>query len=413
MIKIVDKELCCGCEACAQKCPLHCIEMKEDGQGFLYPEVNVKNCISCGQCEKVCPVLNNNYSQEPPTTVYAAKIKDDKIRYASSSGGVFTSLATYVIKQGGVVFGASYDNNWRVVHIYTEQFEGISKFRGSKYVQSSLGSSFVTVRNFLKEGRLVLFTGTPCQISALHQYLGQKFSNLITMDFVCHGVPSPGVFKWYLQETLNKVVYNKPTVIRNDYTIKNIPSNKVSIPNGWEIKDIRFRDKRKGWKKFCLSIDLIHFSKNGECESLNYSKDLQTDPFLVGFIRNCYLRPSCYHCKFKSFTSGSDFTVADFWGQEVTFPEFDSNSGVSCLIPNTLVSKSILNRLENIVLAERPFNDFYRFNPSIIKNSIDEKNYRIFWSFVGHFTFNHTISLAVLVIKGNSLIRRIRKILKL
>lgn len=200
MICLTDKSQCCGCEACRNVCPKQCITLKEDKEGFLYPEINVTTCIKCGLCERVCPMLLQSNKERMPVAVYAAKHKDDNIRLVSSSGGAFTFLAEKVIEQGGVVFGARFDENWQVVHDYVETKSELSLFRGSKYVQSRIGNSYQQVQQFLKSGRLVLFTGTSCQILGLKLFLRKQYDNLLAIDVICHGVPSPKVWKKYLNE---------------------------------------------------------------------------------------------------------------------------------------------------------------------------------------------------------------------
>lgn len=201
MIEIKDKSQCCGCNACVQRCPKQCIAMCEDEEGFLYPEVDEAICIDCGLCENVCPVINQADARIP-LQVYAAKNTDEKIRMHSSSGGVFSILAEQTIKQGGVVFGARFDENWEVKHDYTETIDGVSVFRGSKYVQSKTGDTFKQAEQFLKQNRKVLFSGTPCQIVALKRYLKKEYENLLLVDFICHGVPSLGVWRKYLKQVI-------------------------------------------------------------------------------------------------------------------------------------------------------------------------------------------------------------------
>lgn len=178
-------------------CPVQCIDLVMDKEGFLYPQVDVTRCIDCGKCEKVCPELVEA-GEGKATGVYAAKNPDDEVRRASSSGGIFTLLAKYVLAENGVVFGARFDKDWNVVHDYTESKEGLGAFRGSKYVQSRTGETFKQAERFLKAGRKVLFSGTPCQIMGLKRYLRREYDNLLTVDFVCHGVPSPLVWRKYI-----------------------------------------------------------------------------------------------------------------------------------------------------------------------------------------------------------------------
>lgn len=199
MIKIQNKQDCCGCAACVQRCPKRCISMKEDNEGFLYPVVDESVCIDCGLCEKVCPIINRP-EKLPVKEVLAVKNRNEAERMASSSGGVFIALAKKTIEKGGVVFGAVFDENWEVMHTYAETLDEVKPMMGSKYLQSRIGNSFRDAEKFLKEGREVLFTGTPCQVTALHNYLRKDYLNLLSVDFLCHGVPSPGVWRKYLDE---------------------------------------------------------------------------------------------------------------------------------------------------------------------------------------------------------------------
>ena len=296
MIQIIDKTNCCGCSACEQVCPKHCISMTQDAEGFLYPVVNTEWCIDCGLCEKVCPMYRKVVTREP-MAVYAAKNNDENIRLASSSGGIFTLLAEAVLERGGVVYGARFDDVWNVIHDYTETKEGLSLFRGSKYVQSKIGDCYRTCLSFLKQGRLVLFSGTSCQIAGLKSFLRKEFTNLLTVDVVCHGVPSPAVWKLYL---------------------KHFAQDSKSISH------ISFRNKETGWKAYSNVLSVLN--KNIVHESYTENK------FMKLFLSNTILRPSCYGCKFKAGKSGSDVTLADFWGIDKIDPAFDDDKGVSAVL---------------------------------------------------------------------------------
>ena len=205
MINIVNKSFCCGCAACVQICPKKCISLTEDTEGFLYPRVDKTKCIDCGLCETVCPFLSESAEREPKA-VYAVKNPNDDIRQESSSGGVFTLLAEKVINDGGVVFGVRFDEKWEVEFAYSETIDGLSAFRGSKYIQARVGNAFIDAEQFLKAGRKVLFSGTPCQVKGLLQYLRKDYENLLTVDFVCHGVPSPKVWRLYLKEEVERIL---------------------------------------------------------------------------------------------------------------------------------------------------------------------------------------------------------------
>ena len=224
MIEVKNKKDCCGCHACSAICAKHCITMKSDEEGFLYPIVDKDACTNCGLCEKVCPMLNQS-EPSPPLKVYAGKNKDEEIRCQSSSGGIFTLLAEKVIGEGGVVFGAKFDKNWDVVHSWTDTLEGIAVFRGSKFVQSTIGEAYLDIKHFLKQGRKVLFSGTPCQITGLKKFLRKDYNNLLTVEVVCHGVASPRIWNEYLKSL----------------QLKNIGA-------------ISHKDKSSGWRGYSFSI---------------------------------------------------------------------------------------------------------------------------------------------------------------
>lgn len=198
MINIIDKKKCSGCSACYNICPRQCIAMDEDSNGFLYPSVDFSRCIDCHLCEKVCPFFYSSNERFPLLT-YAAKNSNEKVRINSSSGGIFSSLAKRIILDGGIVYGARFDKDWNVVHASAETLEELVLFRGSKYLQSDIGKIYIDVRENLNNGRMVLFSGTSCQIAGLKKYLRRDYLNLISVEILCHGVPSPLVWKKYLK----------------------------------------------------------------------------------------------------------------------------------------------------------------------------------------------------------------------
>lgn len=254
MIKVKDKFACCGCAACVQICPKQCISLDEDKEGFLYPTVNRNLCIECGKCEAVCIELHS-FEVHEPLKFFAAQHFDESVRAASSSGGIFTLLAEAVINDGGVVFGARFDSDWSVVHDFTETHEGLQAFRGSKYLQSRIGNTYRQAGKFLKAGRKVLFSGTPCQIAGLKRYLHKNYENLLAVDFVCHGVPSPLVWKKYLEETIarqcekNSVLLYSNPLISERGSMAGIRKRKIDA--------ISFRNKNLRWKKFSFALDYI------------------------------------------------------------------------------------------------------------------------------------------------------------
>ena len=333
MIHITDKKNCCGCSACVQRCPKQCIRLEEDTEGFLYPQVDEETCIKCGLCEKVCPILNQA-DKLSVLEVLAVKNPNDEERMNSSSGGVFLPLAREVINQGGVVFGAVYDESWEVHHVYAEKIEDVYPMMGSKYLQSKIGNSFKDAERFLKQGREVLFVGSPCQIAGLRTYLRNKqYSNLLAVDFLCHGVPSPGVWRRYLAETYGG--YDAKEQSRLQATAGKNSVLLSSLNATSPIGDIKFRDKREsGWKKYRFIVRQKSASKADQNTVL--SSDIHYDnPFMRGFLSDIYLRPSCYACKCKNGVNHSDMTIADFWGINQIAPEFDDDKGVGLVLLNT------------------------------------------------------------------------------
>lgn len=303
MIQITNKIDCCGCSACAMKCPKRCITMQADSEGFLYPVVNEADCIDCGLCEKVCHELHP-YEQRKPLNVYAAINKDEDIRLKSSSGGIFYLLAEKTISEGGVVFGARFDEDWQVVIDYAETMEGIKPFMGSKYVQARTATAFKDAEAFLKQGRKVLFSGSPCQIAGLHHYLRKEYDNLTTVDFVCHGVPSPKVWQRYLEEV--------------------VTSGKRAI------NDVKFRNKSNGWKKFNFVLSYNQKEKTHSLCSWH-----QQNHYMRAFLSDMILRPSCHECRAKQGSSHSDITIADFWGIHIEIPEMYDDKGTGLVLVNT------------------------------------------------------------------------------
>ena len=330
MIKIINKKDCCGCNACVQRCPKHCITMQNDKEGFTYPVIDTEQCTNCGLCKKVCPVINQQHEQQPIAT-YAAKNNSQAIRENSSSGGIFTQFAEKTINNGGVVFGAAFNADWGVEHTFVDNITDLKKLRGSKYVQSQIGNSYLMAEKFLKEDREVLFSGTPCQIAGLKRFLRKEYKNLKTIDIVCHGVPSPLVWKKYIEEICR--------------------TNNIS-----NITNIQFRNKAEGWKNFSLQIK--HIDSDG-CECI-FREKLHNNLFMNCFLNNLCLRPSCYHCPTRSGKSGSDITLADLWGAEQICPEIDDDKGLSLVL---VKNKDFA--LDKCYKKEIEYSEALKYNPSI------------------------------------------------
>ena len=352
MIHIKEKKECCGCNACVQRCPKQCITMQQDNEGFLYPVVDTATCIDCGLCEKVCPIINQ-CTPRKPLEVYAAYNNKEEIRLQSSSGGIFTLLAEETIKRDGVVFGVKFNEHWMPEFGYTEAIEGIAPFRGSKYTQAIVGNAYKKAEEFLKAGREVLFSGTPCQIAGLKRFLRKEYVNLLAVDIICHGVPSPKVWSMYLRE-----IYSK--LLRDSADEKKQPV----LPNGDSdkscIEAISFRSKITGWKKYSFNIKLYFPNCNGK-NTVVFSETLEKNSFMRAFLNNTILRPSCYACPTKEGKSWSDITIADFWGIEVLDPAFDDDKGCGLIFLNTEKGQAIYKRLD-LVSKEKSFEEAIRYN---------------------------------------------------
>lgn len=306
MIEIIEKSLCCGCAACYNICSQGAIKMVSDFEGFLYPKIN-DSCIDCGMCKKVCPVLNVKPEIKNNQYGYVIQNKNEDILRESTSGGAFTAIAEYVLEKGGIVFGAAFNENFIVRHTSVDKKEDLIKFRNSKYVQSEIGNSFSEVKRELDLGRLVCFSGTPCQIEGLICFLNKKYDNLITIDVVCRAVPSPLILKKYIElkkETVKDEIYN-----------------------------IKFRDKIYGYKYSALSI----FNKDNKNI---YRNGIDTDEFLRAFFSNICDRPSCYNCVFKKRYRISDFTLWDCFDVKDFFPEADNDKGVTRMLIHTELGHS-------------------------------------------------------------------------
>lgn len=343
MINIKNKKDCCGCSACIQRCPKQCISMKMDDEGFLYPQVDISKCVDCHLCEKVCPVINKAVEHKP-LKVLSAINSNEEVRMQSSSGGIFTILAEAIIKKGGLVFGARFNDCWDVVHDYTESIKDLATFRGSKYVQSRIGETYKQVKVFLDGGRNVLYTGTPCQIAGLKLFLRKNYDNLLTVECVCHGVPSPGLWQQYLKEQTAK----------DGRTIKNIAR-------------INFRNKETGWKRYSVSIEYEDgkrcFSYHGE------------NPWTCSFINNLNLRPSCTNCSVKCNNSRADITLGDFWGADNFMPDND-DKGITLAICHT---DKAVECMMNIECKEYEMANVLPYNKSLIRSTKENPKRIVFF----------------------------------
>ncbi len=302
---LCEADLCTGCEACRNACPTDCIDMVPNAEGFLHPDVDTDSCTECGLCRRACPILNEpDYEHQPFPKAYACWHKDDSVRRLSSSGGAFSALAETMLENGGLVFGAAYDDRLHVHHLGVDEASGLDALRRSKYVQSEIGIVFREIREALDSGTPVLFVGTPCQVAGLHAFLGRDYEALITCDLVCMGVPSPKVFGKYIRW--------------------------LEEGHGLNLTELNFRDKRKGWQdKVSAARD-----SNGATHCLVGLRN----SYSHGFDMGVFLRESCYSCRFKGFPRPGDLTLGDYWGigKKTPFPrEGEKREGISLILINS------------------------------------------------------------------------------
>ena len=353
-IENLDKKDCCGCSSCAQKCPKNAIRMKENEEGFLYPIIDREKCVDCGLCSKVCPQLKKvkektmNYPK-----AYAMRNKNYDELSKSSSGGIFSVLANFVIDNGGVVFGAAYDFNLNINHIKATTKEELSPIRSSKYVQSHINNSYKEAEEALKNGQYVLFTGTPCQISGLNSYLMKDYERLITADIICHGVPSQKLFHKYL-----------------DYLSEKFKS---------KVVEYNFRSKDK------MGLDKVSKVKTADGKIRYIEPDF--DPYYSNFLSCVTFRKSCYQCHYTNYNRMSNFTIGDFWGVDKIHPDFYKEIGNSLVLVNNEKAEKLLDILKDkLEMLETNIDFAARHNGNLkrpsskpqrrdtVYDKIDEKN---------------------------------------
>lgn len=342
-----DLDLCCGCGACVNICPKEAIVLKENEEGFLYPQVDNDKCISCHLCEKSCFFVSgikkttyDNFSH----LAYAVQASQDEIRMKSQSGGMFYLISTYILNENGIVYGCKLNENFDVVHSRASTKEQRDLMCGSKYVQSDTNNVYSQVKNDLLNNKIVLFTGTPCQVEGLIKYLAtikeSHKDNLYLVDIVCHGVSSPKIWKEYLNEISSQY---------NERPIK-----------------VKFRDKSFGWRG-CVSS--FEFQKE---------KYISSDYGRI-FFNHGAMRMTCFSCKFTNLERVSDITIGDCWGIEKNNPKFDDNKGTSLVIINTARGKKIFEKIKNdAIIVKIDINKYLQ--PQLREPIVyDQENRKSFW----------------------------------
>jgi len=336
VIRITDKKDCCGCNACTEICPHHCIPLKTDHEGFRYPEVDWDQCTHCKACVKVCPIIHNDHTYTErleSSEVFAAYNLDDDVRVDSTSGGIFSALAEKTFDLDGYVSGAVFRKDHTVNHIVTNDRSRLDEIRSSKYLQSDIDALYKQIRRLLMANNKVLICAAPCQIAGLYTYLRKDHPNLITCDFICLGVNSPKVFLKYM--------------------------DMLEIQHGAKATKIKFKNKTYGWHRFSTRIDF----ENGK----TYIKDRYNDAFMVGYLKtHLFLMPACHRCEFKGLPGQADLTLADYWGVEKNHPELDNDTGTSLVIVNSDKGRRFIKGLdEKIILKQISIEDALPYNPAL------------------------------------------------
>lgn len=364
MKDICNPSECTGCMACVNSCAHHAISIVQDKEGFDRPHIDENLCVDCGLCQRTCPI-NEHPMVNEPKKVLSGWSSDESVRLGSSSGGAFTEIARPILEEGGVVFGCALNNRLQAEHTYVETLEDLTrKLCGSKYVQSRIGNSYAQAKEFLKQGRKVLFSGTPCQIAGLKNFLRKDYENLMTVDLICHGVPSPMIFedyKQYMEERENM-----------------------------ELMDIKFRCKKSSWIFFNMTLT-GHIEKSGALKT--YYGRYYEDPYIRGFLRDYFLRPSCHQCHFTSTKRCSDFTIADWWGykKESQVDKDFRRKGVSLVLVNTEKAMSLLASLK-MILKGRTIEEGKKTNCSLSKAFAIPKVRETFWMDYAKMPFKEVVS---------------------
>lgn len=349
-IEMISKDKCTGCYACVGKCNLNAITMVQDPEGFYFPYIDRKKCVLCGMCFNVCP-QGDSVTEKKPQRILRGNACDKSVRARGSSGGLFELLARSILSENGVAYGAVYSSEKKeIVHTNTDETP-LERILTSKYVQSQIEDNFEKVKNDLISGRNVLFCGTPCQVDGLNRYLGKKYDNLLTVDFVCHGVPSPGLFKEEI--------------------------NTLECKNNSQIIDVSFRSKINGWRRSTTTTTYA----NGKIE---YTPNRES-VFYMLFLNNYSLRKSCYKCEYYK-AHKSDLTLADDW----RIPkELDDDSGMSLIFINNDTGMAWLEKIKEKIKYSDLDTDTYDFD--FYKHKYPTKQREKFFADYKNFGYEKTI----------------------
>ena len=372
MVEVLEKERCTGCTACMNNCPKGAITFEESNDGFKYPVINQNKCIDCGLCKKTCPVLNTKENKSI-NKCYVAYNKNINERLNASSGSLFSTIADYILDKKGIVVGAAFDDNNHLKHIAIEKKKDLEPLRKSKYLQSDLGNIFKYIKEQTKT-RKVLFVGTPCQVSGLKSLI-KNCDNLIAIDLFCHGVPSPKLFKKYVEE--------------------------LEKDNNDKLINYDFRDNTTGWD---------NYSNTAVFKNKNITELQRNNKYMQLFLSDIALRESCYDCNFKLGNKYSDITLGDFWGVKNQYPEMYNKEGVSAIIINTKIGQELFSNIKSsLEYKDCDIDNIISGNPSLIKSSNRPDNRDEFFKDLNQLSINE---LAKKYVPRRSFIIRLKRIIK-
>lgn len=359
----IKKEDCCGCSACYSICANHAITMKPDEEGFLYPQIDQSRCVDCCRCTDICPLTyGGNYKENHTPRFYVARHKLPEVLWQSTSGGAFTAISDAILRQDGVIYGADYDRNFHVLHQRAETPEQRDRMRISKYVQSDMGNTYAQIKNDLKDGRIVLFTGTPCQTAGLRGFMGSSplSEKLYTCDLICHSIPSPLVWEDY--------------------------KRLLERENGGKISKVQFRSKKDGW--------IRENSNKGFLFTTDRSPEIKEDDrfYKLFFKLGTITRPSCSQCCFTDMHRAADLTIADYWGIEKYSPDWFDPLGVSLILVNSPQGTVLFDQCRQELLEEeRPKEESLNEQQRLREPSQFPENRSLFWEDYKRFGFEYVI----------------------
>ncbi len=333
MIDKVSVADCTLCGACINACPTDAIRLKKQYLDFCYPDIDADLCINCNKCELSCPILGEKSKPENGFPIaFAAKSKNDEVRIRSSSGGAFYEFADKMLKDGGYVCGAVFDEEFHVKHIVSNSKNNVYRMMGSKYAQSDMGYCYREIKDVLEKGHKVLFSGCPCQVAGLRTFLGKEYRNLLLVELICHGIPSDQMLQAYIRMQEKKY--------------------------GAKLKRMEFRNKTKGWHNSAVRMEF----ENGKI----YAEPMTIDAFMQGYFRGVSLKESCFSCQFRNFASGSDLTIGDFWGAEIEMSHIDDNKGLSVVISNSQKGTVFLEKTMTFCVPVK-MDNILKYNQALVR----------------------------------------------